>query len=98
MYAYTHIHSHEVCLVCTYIYIYIYTYIGRLAVHVNQNNEANNPASLCGADIRMTMLPQKLKDAGWETAMFGKWHLGARSKANLPINRGFDHHLGFLTG
>lgn len=25
-------------------------------------------------------------------------HCGARSTANLPINRGFDHHLGFLKG
>ena len=25
-------------------------------------------------------------------------HLGARSPANLPINRGFDYHFGFLKG
>ena len=25
-------------------------------------------------------------------------HLGARSAANLPINRGFDYHFGFLKG
>ena len=25
-------------------------------------------------------------------------HCGARSTANLPINRGFDHHFGFLKG
>lgn len=46
----------------------------------------------------MTMLPQKMKKAGYATAMSGKWHLGARSLANLPINRGFDSHLGFLKG
>lgn len=28
----------------------------------------------------------------------GKWHVGARSAANLPINRGFDRHFGFLKG
>ena len=28
----------------------------------------------------------------------GKWHCGARSPANLPINRGFDSHYGFLRG
>ena len=30
--------------------------------------------------------------------MVGKSHLGARSPANLPINRGFDYHFGFLKG
>jgi arylsulfatase B len=34
--------------------------------------------------------------AGWYTAMVGKWHCGARSLGNLPINRGFDFHVGFL--
>lgn len=28
----------------------------------------------------------------------GKWHGGARSLANLPANRGFDTHFGFLKG
>ena len=30
--------------------------------------------------------------------MVGKWHVGARSTSNLPINRGFDSHFGFLKG
>ena len=34
----------------------------------------------------------------YHTAMVGKSHLGARSTANLPINRGFDVHFGFLKG
>ena len=46
----------------------------------------------------MTMLPERLKKAGYRTAMVGKSHLGARSAANLPINRGFDRHFGFLKG
>jgi arylsulfatase I/J len=71
---------------------------GRLPLHVNQNNECNDELSLSGPDLRMTFLPQKLKKAGYRTAMTGKWHLGARTTANLPINRGFDTHLGFLKG
>jgi arylsulfatase B len=46
----------------------------------------------------MTLLPAKMKLAGYKTAMTGKWHCGARSEANLPINRGFDSHFGFLKG
>lgn len=51
-----------------------------------------------GIDLRMKLLPQKLAPANYRSYMIGKGHIGARSTANLPINRGFDHHLGFLGG
>jgi arylsulfatase A-like enzyme len=35
-----------------------------------------------------------LQAQGYQTAMFGKWHLGYNHGA-LPINRGFDYHYGF---
>lgn len=70
---------------------------GRLPLHVNQNNECNQVTSKSGPDLRYTLLPAKMKQAGYATAMTGKWHLGARSAANLPINRGFDQHLGAST-
>ena len=47
-----------------------------------------------GIDLRMTLLPAKLKKAGFRSYMVGKGHIGARSAANLPINRGFASHLG----
>eukprot|EP00035_Acanthoeca_spectabilis_P026572 m.463235 g.463235 ORF g.463235 m.463235 type:complete len:540 (+) comp22965_c0_seq1:16-1635(+) len=71
---------------------------GRLPLHVNQNNECNEIMSRSGIDLRMTLLPAKLKQAGYLTHMSGKGHLGARSPANLMINRGFDSHFGFLKG
>ena len=71
---------------------------GRIPAHVNQNNLCNDIESTSGVDLRYTLLPQKLKLAGYTTAFVGKSHLGARSPANLPINRGFDSHLGFLKG
>eukprot|EP00756_Hemistasia_phaeocysticola_P025912 Hpha_TRINITY_DN16031_c1_g1::TRINITY_DN16031_c1_g1_i2::g.118267::m.118267/K12375/ARSI_J; arylsulfatase I/J len=46
----------------------------------------------------MTILPQRLRAGGYKTHMSGKWHCGARSTENLPINRGFDSHFGFLKG
>tara|TARA_B110000208_G_scaffold110827_1_gene136903 strand:+ start:124 stop:480 length:357 start_codon:yes stop_codon:yes gene_type:complete len=45
---------------------------GRLPLHVNQNNEANKVHSRSGADIRMTLLPAKLKAAGYSTHMAGE--------------------------
>jgi len=71
---------------------------GRLPYHVTQNNKNNDVANPGGADLRMTLMPEVLKKAGYATAMSGKWHVGARSMANVPTSRGFDTHLGFLKG
>lgn len=43
------------------------------------------------------LLPQFLKEAGYATGLFGKWHLGYESP-NLPNERGFDEFVGFLGG
>jgi arylsulfatase A-like enzyme len=41
------------------------------------------------------LLPELLKKHGYNTAIFGKWHLGYNASA-IPLNRGFDYHYGFL--
>ena len=43
-------------------------------------------------------LPQALKEAGYATAMVGKWHLGHADRKYWPQNRGFDHFYGNLVG
>lgn len=42
-------------------------------------------------------LAEKLKDAGYATGMFGKWHIGYRDELQ-PHQRGFDEFFGFLSG
>ena len=42
-----------------------------------------------------TLLPQRLKAAGYHTAIVGKWHLGTTAP-NTPNDRGFDFFHGFL--
>lgn len=44
------------------------------------------------------ILPQMLKDAGYATAMVGKWHLGHSDPKYWPRQRGFDHFYGALVG
>jgi arylsulfatase A-like enzyme len=44
------------------------------------------------------LLPQALKDAGYETAIVGKWHLGHADQKFWPRQRGFDHAYGPLIG
>jgi arylsulfatase A-like enzyme len=42
-------------------------------------------------------LAEKLKDAGYATGMFGKWHIGYTDELH-PHQRGFDEFFGFLSG
>jgi len=44
------------------------------------------------------LLPQALKDAGYQTAIVGKWHLGHADPKFWPGQRGFDYQNGPLIG
>jgi len=51
-----------------------------------------------GLDCDEFLLPQCLKDAGYETAIIGKWHLGHADKKYWPKQRGFDYQYGAIIG
>ena len=38
-------------------------------------------------------MAEMLRDAGYATAIFGKWHLGAQTYSQ-PQNKGFDEFYG----
>ena len=44
------------------------------------------------------LLPQALKEAGYKTAIVGKWHLGHADPKYWPRQRGFDFQYGPLIG
>ena len=44
------------------------------------------------------LLPQALKEAGYKTAIIGKWHLGHADRKYWPRQRGFDYQYGPLIG
>jgi arylsulfatase A len=48
------------------------------------------------AATELTM-PALLKEAGYRTALIGKWHLGYDAKFH-PMNHGFDEFRGFIGG
>ncbi len=43
-------------------------------------------------------LAEALKEAGYATAVVGKWHLGHFAPEYLPTRRGFDHQYGHYNG
>lgn len=56
------------------------------------------PWATYGVPLEEQMLPQALREAGYTTAICGKWHLGLFKPAYLPTHRGFDHQYGHYNG
>lgn len=59
---------------------------------------ASNSLGTYGLPTDEYTLPQMLKDAGYRTAIVGKWHLGHADKKYWPKQRGFDSSYGMLIG
>lgn len=51
-----------------------------------------------GLDTTEYLLPQTMKDAGYATAIIGKWHLGHGDIKYWPKQRGFDYQYGAMIG
>lgn len=59
----------------------------------------DSPMALDGTlPLDLTLLPEHLKSAGYDTWQVGKWHLGHIAPKSLPNARGFDHSYGLLNG
>ncbi len=54
------------------------------------------PWSNNGVHPEERFMPEAFKEAGYQTAMFGKWHLGHAQESYHPNQRGFDHFYGHL--
>lgn len=54
--------------------------------------------SAYGLDTTEVLMPQVLKEAGYDTAIIGKWHLGHADKKYWPKQRGFDYQYGAMIG
>ena len=56
------------------------------------------PNAKWGLQLEERTLAQALREAGYETAIVGKWHLGEFQEGYRPTNRGFDHQYGLWFG
>jgi len=50
-----------------------------------------------GLETTELTIPRLMKQNGYRTALFGKWHVGSEPRQN-PIHHGFDEFIGFLPG
>ena len=65
-------------------------YANRIGIY-----NAFGPTSDSGINSNEYTLAEMLKDNGYETGIFGKWHLGSK-KEFFPTNHGFDEYYGIL--
>jgi arylsulfatase A-like enzyme len=56
------------------------------------------PWSQYGLALKERLLPEALKQAGYRTAMLGKWQLGHYKPDYWPTRRGFDSFYGSFNG
>ncbi|MCL4108899.1 UNVERIFIED_CONTAM: hypothetical protein GTU68_008094 [Idotea baltica] len=67
---------------------------GRYAVRSGTTRAMPVPGMPQGLAPWEYTMAEMLKDAGYDTAMFGKWHIGA-SDGRFPTDQGFDYWWGF---
>lgn len=70
---------------------------GRYATHTGVYTIVR-PHAKWGLPLQERTLANALQDAGYETAITGKWHLGEFEPAYRPTARGFDHQYGHYFG
>ncbi|MEE2642331.1 MAG: sulfatase-like hydrolase/transferase, partial [Planctomycetota bacterium] len=66
----------------------------RFGYEINPIGAVNDDPDV-GLPLTEKTLATQLKNNGYVTGLFGKWHLGASSRF-LPLRRGFDDFFGFL--
>jgi arylsulfatase A-like enzyme len=71
---------------------------GRYPIRYGLQREVIRPNARYGLSLEERTLPQALQEAGYATAMFGKWHLGSFDPAYWPTSRGFERWTGNLFG
>jgi arylsulfatase A-like enzyme len=58
----------------------------------------NPAAEQTGMPPELKIMPEYFKEAGYQTALSGKWHLGMAKEEFWPTNRGFETSYGHMSG
>ncbi|QEH34728.1 Arylsulfatase precursor [Aquisphaera giovannonii] len=72
-------------------------YQQRFGHEFNPGPQAEEGSAAFGLPLSETTIANRLKAAGYDTGLVGKWHLG-NAPEYRPNRRGFDEFFGFLGG
>jgi arylsulfatase A-like enzyme len=70
-------------------------YQDRFGFTTNPTIDPTNPSA--GIPLEEENIAEVLRKAHYSSAIIGKWHMGTH-EVHHPLNRGFDHFFGFLSG
>ena len=70
---------------------------GRHPIRSDSNRVYRTEDDHAGMSLDEITLPELLRDTGYTTGIFGKWHLGMEGNYR-PTARGFDRFFGVLSG
>lgn len=71
---------------------------GRYPIRFGMQVDVVRPWARFGLPLAERTLPQALDEAGYRTAIVGKWHLGHFARQYLPMERGFAEQYGHYNG
>jgi len=71
---------------------------GRYPMRYGLQVDVIRPDYRYGLSLQERTLSEALREAGYTTAIFGKWHLGSFDRKYWPNARGFDYAYGHLFG
>lgn len=71
---------------------------GRYPMRLGLQVGVVRPWAQHGLPLGERTLANALGEAGYATAICGKWHLGHATREQLPTSRGFDHQYGHYNG
>jgi len=75
----------------------VYPHQAGLGGMVNKNKDVEEGPYQGYLSKNSVTIAEVLKNAGYYTALSGKWHVG-EERPNWPIDRGFDNHYGLVSG
>jgi arylsulfatase A-like enzyme len=70
------------------------SYLAKLGLTLARTKKGVPTRRIHALDTRERTIAEALKEAGYFTAIVGKWHCGEWLKENLPMQQGFMHQYG----